>query len=226
MATSATFIPFDIKCYTKLQEKFEFLFEPELINEICQSGTLKQFESGEVIMEINQSVTHIPLVVNGSIKIMTEDRDGHELLLYYLELGDTCAITLNCCMSISKSAIRAIAEENTELLFIPVENMDGWMTKFKKWRLFVLDSYNTRVMELLSAVDNLAFNNMDDRLKKYLKDKVWVSKSDELFITHYEIANDLNSSRVVISRLMKKLEKEGMLKQGRNKVKILRYTEW
>tara|TARA_Y100000385_G_C13091202_1_gene638880 strand:- start:2123 stop:2803 length:681 start_codon:yes stop_codon:yes gene_type:complete len=226
MNNTAPFIPFDIKCYTKLHEKFEFLFEPELINEICHLGTLKKFEGGQVIMDINQQVTHIPLIVSGSVKIMTEDEEGHELLLYYLELGDTCAITLNCCTSSAKSAIRAVTEESTELLFIPVEQMDTWMTTYKKWRVFVLDSYNTRVMELLKAVDNLAFHNMDDRLKRYLKDKVWVSKSDELNITHYEIANDLNSSRVVISRLMKKLEKEGLIKQGRNRVKILNYTEW
>ncbi len=226
MNNTKPFIPFDIKCYTKLHEKFEFLFEPELINEICHLGTLKKFEGGQVIMDINQQVTHIPLIVSGSVKIMTEDEEGHELLLYYLELGDTCAITLNCCTSSAKSAIRAVTEESTELLFIPVEQMDTWMTTYKKWRVFVLDSYNTRVMELLKAVDNLAFHNMDDRLKRYLKDKVWVSKSDELNITHYEIASDLNSSRVVISRLMKKLEKEGMIKQGRNRVKILNYTEW
>lgn len=226
MSETTTFIPFDIKCYTKLYEKFEFLFEAELINEICQMGTLKKYGGGEVIMDIGQAVTHIPLIVSGSVKIMTEDHEGHELLLYYLELGDTCAITLNCCTSSAKSAVRAITEEPTELLFIPVAKMDEWMTTYKKWRIFVLDSYNTRVMELLKAVDNLAFHNMDDRLKRYLKDKVWVSKTDHLNITHYEIANDLNSSRVVISRLMKKLEKEGLIKQGRNKVKIINYTEW
>lgn len=226
MTTATSFIPFDIKCYTKLYEKFEFLFEAELINEICHLGSLRKFDGGEIIMDIGQSVTHIPLVVSGSLKIMTEDDDNNELLLYYLELGDTCAITLNCCTSSSKCAVRAISEEPSEILFIPVQKMDDWMTTYKKWRIFVLDSYNTRVMELHKAVDNLAFHNMDDRLKRYLKDKVWISKSDELTITHYEIANDLNSSRVVISRLMKRLEKEGLVKQGRNRIKILNYTEW
>jgi len=226
MTTASSFVPFDIKCYNKLHERFEYLFEPELINEICENGTLKKFKENDIIMDIGQSVTHMPLVVSGSVKIMTEDEEGNELLLYYLELGDTCAITLNCCTRSAKSSIRAIAEEQTELLFIPVEKMENWMVTYKKWRGFVLDSYNTRMSELLSAIDNLAFHNMDERLKRYLKDKVWVSKSEELNITHYQIANDLNSSRVVISRLMKKLEKEGMVKQGRNRLKILNYTEW
>ena len=228
MSTTATkpFIPFNIKCYTKLYEKFEFLFEPELINEICKGGTLKHYSGNDMIMDIGQSVEFMPLVVSGSIKIMTEDDEGNELLLYYLELGDTCAITLNCCTNKSKSAVRGIAEEETEILFIPIAKMDEWMKTYKKWRIFVLDSYNTRVMEMLKAIDNLAFQNMDERLKRYLKDKVWVSKSEELNITHYEIANDLNSSRVVISRLMKKLEKDGYIKQGRNRIQVLNYTEW
>lgn len=221
-----SFIPFNITCYTKLYEKFQYLFEPELINQICKGGTLKQYSANEMIMDIGQVVEFMPLVVSGSIKIMTENAEGNELLLYYLELGDTCAITLNCCTSKSKSAIRAVADEAVEVLFIPIEKMDEWMITYQKWRAFVLDSYNTRVMEMLSAIDNLAFNNMDERLKKYLKDKVWVSKSEELNITHYEIANDLNSSRVVISRLMKKLENNGYIKQGRNKIKILNYTDW
>lgn len=223
---TAEFIPFDLQCYNRLKEKFEYLFEPELINEICESGIQKKFKENDMIMDIGQIVAHMPLVINGSIKIFTEDEEGNELLLYYLELGDTCAVTLNCCTRAAKSSVRAIAETDTELLMIPVEKMEEWMVKYQKWRGFVLDSYNTRLNEMLSAIDNLAFHNMEDRLKSYLKDKVWVTKNEELKITHYQIANDLNSSRVVISRLMKKLERDGLIEQGRNKIQILKYTEW
>ena len=219
-----SFIPFDITCYNKLYEKFQYLFEPELINEICDAGQLRKFNEGEVLMDIGQIITHMPLVLSGSVKILTEDEEGNDLLLYYLELGDTCAVTLNCCSRASKSSVRAITETYAELLFVPVNKMEEWMVKYSKWRAFVLDSYNTRLNEMLEAIDNLAFHNMEERLIKYLKDKVWVNKSAELHITHYQIANDLHSSRVVISRLMKKLEKDQLIVQHRNKVEVLNYS--
>ena len=160
----------------------------------------------------------MPLVISGSIKILTEDKEGSELLLYYLEMGDTCAVTLNSCSNSSKSTIKAVAESTTELLFIPVEKMDDWMVNYKSWRKYVMESYQFRFKELLAAMDNIVFNSMEERLKNYLNDKSLIAKSTTLPITHLEIANDLHSSRVVISRLMKKLEKEGLITQTRNKI--------
>ncbi len=217
------FPSFDIKCYERLHERFQYLFESELLKEICRYGQQKKFGEGSEIMDIGQAITHIPLVISGSAKIMTEDSDGNELLLYYLELGDTCAVTLNCCSRKAKSTVRAVAESETELLFIPVEKMEEWMVRYKSWRAFVLESFNSRLNEMLSAIDNLAFHNMEARLYKYLRDKVLVSKQPTLHITHYQIANDLNSSRVVISRLMKKLEQEGIIRQYRNRVEVLEF---
>lgn len=219
------FIPFDIKCYNKLFEKFQYLFEPELINEICQYGQMRTFGENITIMDIGMTITHMPLVIAGSVKIMTEDKEGNELLLYYLELGDTCAVTLNCCTRETKSTIKAITEEPSEMLFIPVNMMEEWMIKYKTWRAFVLDSYNIRLNEMLESIDNLVFNSMEERLIKYLRDKSWITKSSKLKITHYEIANDLHSARVVISRLMKKLENDGVIKQGRNSVEFLEFSE-
>lgn len=215
-----SFIPFDLTCYNRLKERFEFLFEPELINEICKHGQVHKYDDESTLMEIGQLVTHMPLIISGSVKIMTEDKDGSELLLYYLELGDTCAVTLNCCSRKAKSTIRAIAEPYTEILFIPIQMLEEWMVKYKSWRNFVLDSYNTRLNEMVEAIDNLAFNNMEERLVKYLKEKAFIDKSADLKITHHQIANDLNSSRVVISRMMKKLEKDGQLEQHRNRIEL------
>jgi len=217
-------MPFDIACYNKLHEKFQYLFEPELINEICTSGQLKRFDPEITLMEIGTLITHMPLVVSGSIKIMTEDKEGQELLLYYLELGDTCAVTMNCCTRKTKSTIKAITEDNTEILFIPVEMMEEWMIKYSSWREFVLESYNTRLNEMVDAIDNLVFNSLEERLIKYLKDKAWVNKSSTIHTSHYQIANDLHSGRVVISRLMKKLEKKGIIKQSRNSVEFLEFS--
>ena len=215
--------PFDIKCYNHLHERFQYLFEEELINEICKAGELKKIKPDITLIEIGDKISHLPLIVSGSIKIMTEDKEGNELLLYYLEVGDTCAMTLNCCSRESKSSIRAITEDYCEILFIPIHNIEEWMVNFKTWRNFILESYNTRLNEMLEAIDNLAFNNMEERLEKYLNDKVMITGNAEIKITHYQIAGDLNSSRVVISRLMKKLEKDGKIKQHRNSVEIVKY---
>lgn len=212
---------FDIECYSMLFEKFQYLFEKELIEEICEFGAMQNIDAGITIIEIGDVIKHMPIVISGTLKIMTEDKEGRELLLYYLELGDTCAMTLNCCSRSSKSQIRAITEENVEMLMIPVAKMDDWMIKYKSWRNFVLESYQTRLNEMLEAVDNLAFNNMEERLFKYLKDKYMVSGDNLLKVTHFKIANDLNSSRVVISRLMKKLEEQGIVKQSRNLIEYV-----
>lgn len=217
------FTPFDITCYNKLYQRFQYLFEEELINEICQAGLLKAFKEGEILIDIGQSVGHIPLIVSGAIKILREDKEGKELLLYYLELGDTCAVTLSSCSKRTKSAIRAICEEDAEVLFIPSEKMEAWMMKFKSWRDFVLESYNDRLGEMLTAIDTLAFNNMEERLYKYLKDKVLITKNHVLNITHLQIAEDMHSSRVVISRLMKKLELEKKIALHRNRVEVLNF---
>lgn len=219
------FTPFDITCYNKLYERFSFLFEPELINEICQNGKLSTFSPDACIVDIGDKLEFMPLVVNGSVKIMTEDKEGDELLLYYLEVGDTCAVTLNCCTRKAKSSVRAVAESDVEILFVPAEKMEEWMVKYKTWRNYILESYNTRLNEMVAAIDNLVFNSMEERLKKYLRDKAFVSKSSSLHITHNDIANDLHSSRVVISRLMKKLENEGIIKQNRQKVEFLEFSK-
>jgi len=201
-----------------IESKFANLFEEELRQQLAQHALLKSFKPGDGIMDIGMAITHMPLVLSGSIKVMMEDRQGDELLLYYLEWGDTCAVTLNCWTGKARSKIKAIAEQDTELLMIPVEFMDLWMAKYKSWRAFVLESYNQRLNEMLEAMDILAFGSMEQRLKKYLLDKYYVRKSHTIDITHQEIADDLHSSRVVMSRMMKKLERDGFLKQGRNKV--------
>ena len=214
--------PFDITCYNHLYERFQNIFNEELINEICYNGHLKNFDSDETIMNIGDEMKHFPLIVSGTLKILTEDSEGKELLLYYLEMGDTCAVTLTLDTHGKKSKIRAIVDEPTEVLFLPMAKVDEWMEKYKEWRHFIMDTYNYRMSEMLEAIDNLAFHNMEDRLLKYLRDKAMVSGSKEIHGTHAQIANDLHSSRVVISRMLGKLEKDGLVKHSRNKVELLK----
>ena len=202
----------------KIEDKFLYFFEDNLRSELAQHAKLKIYQSGSAIMEVGMLITHMPLVLKGSIKVMMEDKEGDELLLYYLEWGDTCALTLNYWKGRTKAKVKAVAEQETELLMIPVSMMDLWMVRYRSWRSFVLESYNQRLNEMLDAMNTLVFMNMEDRLKRYLLDKYYVRKSSTIDITHKEIADDLHSSRVVISRLMKSLEKGGFLEQGRNKV--------
>ena len=221
MNDNLDFIPFDIKCYNMLEERFQAIFEPKLINEICQNGHLRKLKADETLVDIGMLITQMPLVISGSIKILTEDDKGDELLLYYLELGETCAVTLNCCTRKAKSTIRAITETEAEILFVPVEKMDEWMVKYKSWRVYVLDSFNERLNEMVSAIDNIVFNSLEERLRRYIKDKAWMAKSAILHISHQDIANDLYASRVAISRLMKKLENDNFIEQLRNKIIVV-----
>jgi CRP/FNR family transcriptional regulator len=207
----------------QIEEAFAYLFEKELLEEIEKFGKLKSFKANTLLLDVGERITHMPLLLQGSVKIMREDEEGDELLLYYLESGDTCAMTLTCCMGNAKSEIRAICEENAEVIFIPVEKMDEWMVKYKSWRSFVLGSYHARTQEMLEAIDSLAFMKLDQRLYKYLTDKVKITGSLELEFTHQQIAEDLHSSRVVISRLLKQLERDEKIKLHRNKIVLIDY---
>lgn len=205
----------------ELELNFGYLFESELLKEIRNVGVLKSFKEETVIIEVGDFIKSMPLLFSGAIKILREDENGEELVLYYLEKGDTCAMTLACCMGQTKSKIRAVAETDVELLMVPKEKMTHWLSTYKSWQSFILQSYHNRVDELLNAVDTIAFLKMDERLFKYLKDRAMVTNNDELTTTHKEIADDLHTSRVVISRLLKKLENEGKISLFRNSIKVV-----
>ncbi len=200
---------------------FEEIFEKELIEEIKEVSQIMEFKQDDVLIDFGQYMRGMPLLIEGAIKIMREDFDEGELLLYFLEKGDTCAMTMSCCMGNNKSEIRAIAENDGMVLMIPVQKMEEWLGKFKSWRAFVFNSYNNRFNELLSAIDSIAFKHMDERLEDYLLEKAKVNNTNKITQTHKEIAYELNSSRVVISRLLKAMEKEGKLKLNRNNIEIL-----
>jgi CRP/FNR family transcriptional regulator len=205
----------------QLKEAYHFVFEDELMHEIARFGTLKEVKAGEKIIEIGEYVKSMPLLLEGAIKIMREDKDGDELLLYFLERGDTCAMTLSCCLGQTKSEIRAVAEKDTKLIMIPIDKMEEWTARFKSWRNFVFESYHTRLSEMLETIDTIAFLNMDQRLMRYLQDKAKINGSEVIQVTHQEIAYDLHTSRVVVSRLLKKLELEGRIKLQRNNIKVI-----
>ncbi len=205
----------------ELKDSYGHIFEEALINEIAQAGTFMEVPEGNKFIDIGDYVRGMPLLISGAIKVLREDKDGDELLLYYLEKGDTCSMTMTCCMGDSKSEIRAIAETDAKLIMVPIQKMDEWTAKYKSWRNFIFESYHNRLNELLQTLDNIAFDKMDMRLVSYLKEKARINKEDIIHNTHQEIAYDLHSSRVVISRLLKKLEQMGKIELHRSYIKII-----
>ncbi|MBK6640299.1 MAG: Crp/Fnr family transcriptional regulator [Bacteroidetes bacterium] len=204
-----------------LHEKFKNIFEKELLDELQAIGKPVNVKAGDVIMDTGQYIKFIPLLLSGSIKIIRQDDTDGEILLYYVGSNETCAMSLTCCMAHQKSRIRAIAEEDTEMITVPVEKMDEWMIKYESWKNFVMQTYNARFDELLRTIDSIAFQKVDERLENYLKSKAELTESKLLVVSHQQIAEELNSSREVISRLLKHLEKNGKIKLGRNKIELM-----
>ncbi|MDP2159468.1 MAG: Crp/Fnr family transcriptional regulator [Flavobacterium sp.] len=204
-----------------LKNTYGFIFEEALMDEIAEVSLLRDFNEGDVLIDFGDYIKKMPLLIEGAIKILREDFDEGELLLYFIEKGDTCAMTMACCMGESKSEIRAVAETKGKVIMIPVQKMEEWLGKYKSWRNYVFNSYNNRLKEMLSAIDNLAFMNMDERLLNYLYDKSKINNSREIHATHQEIAYDLHTSRVVVSRLLKALENEGKIRLHRASIEFL-----
>lgn len=207
----------------KLQDYFNVVFESELLEEIIKYGTLVTIKKNELLIDVGNRITQVPLLLNGAIKIVREDENGDEIVLYFLERGDTCAISFVNCLNNSKSKVRGVAEKDSEAIYIPVKKLEEWMATYKTWREFVIESYSSRLDEMIEAIDTLAFMKMDKRLYKYLSDKVKIMRDPSLNTTHLQIALDLNTSRVVVSRLLKQLENEGKIKLFRNKIEVLEY---
>ena len=205
---------------SKLLKNFPEIAERGLQEEIFQVGRMMSFQTGEVIMDFGSYVRMVPLVVKGSIKVVREDPDGRELFLYYLQPGESCSMSFTCCMMNKKSEIRTVAEEETEVIAIPVRYMDEWMSKYQSWKNFIMRSYDQRLNELIRTIDDIAFKKMDERLLQYLEKKAEATQSKVINATHQEIAYDMNASREAVSRLLKQLEREGVVKLGRNKIHL------
>ena len=205
-----------------ITEQYKNIFEPELLKEFEQKAKPLSVKANDTILDIGQTVRVIPIVLSGTLKISRIDEDGHELLLYYVSPKESCAMTFTCCMQQYPSEVKAVAEEDTELLAIPISLMDEWMMKYPTWKSFVMKTIRTRFNELLKTIDQIAFQKLDERLIHYLKDKSKATGSSLVNLSHEQIANELATSRVVISRLLKKLENEKKLLLYRNQIKLLR----
>lgn len=195
--------------------------EEPLVKELLNIGKYKEAKVGDTVVKSGSRNQYVPFVLNGVLKVMRHDFDKGDVFLYYLEGGDTCAMSISCCMEPNSSQFSVIAEEDSDVWLIPVDQLDGWIVKYPGFRRFIFSSYRLRIDELLNTIDSLAFMKMDERLYKYLLDKKQSSGSYVINKTHEEIAKELNTSRVVISRLLKKLEKEDKIEQKRNQIEVL-----
>ncbi|MFD0835863.1 Crp/Fnr family transcriptional regulator [Mariniflexile aquimaris] len=205
----------------KITKYYSNILEEELIDEMVKVSHYNKIPSGELMIDIGDEMTHIPLILDGIVKIMRKDDNGEEIVLHFLERGDTCAISFANCINKKRSIFRGIIEKDLEAIFLPVDSIDIWLSKFKSFRHFIIDSYHFRLLEMVDTIDGLAFMNLGERILKYLADKAKVNNTNDLDITHLDIANDLNTSRVVISRIVKQLHDENKIYSTRNKIRVL-----
>lgn len=199
----------------EFSKKYGFL-ELELQEEILNIGVKKTFEPNEALIREGQFIASFPLVINGLIRISRTSDDGNELLLYYLQENEVCAMSLTCCMARQTSNVNAVAEEPTEVILLPVEMLDTWISKYPSWKQFVMQTFQNRFREMIDTLDAVAFMKLDERLIKFFTDRNKKSGATTFTGTHQDLALQLNSSREVISRLLKKLEKDGKIELSRN----------
>jgi CRP/FNR family transcriptional regulator, anaerobic regulatory protein len=197
------------------------LFQPALMQELHDKGDIKKFNEDDIIMRTGQNIRFTMLVLNGLIKVYREDDEGNEYFMYYLHPGEACAVSMICATKQETSQVMAKAVADTEVITIPLHYMDEWMTKYKTWYYYVLETYRKRFEELLFTIDHIAFRNMDERLIFYLRKHQKSLQSNIIPVSFTEIAQELNSSREVISRLMKKLSDKGLVKLHRSFIEIV-----
>ncbi|HQT22007.1 MAG: Crp/Fnr family transcriptional regulator [Sphingobacteriales bacterium 17-39-43] len=200
---------------------FKSIFEPQLIQEMQQFGILQTFKEGDLIMDYGKYVRMMPIVLKGTVKVYRLDEKENEILLYYLSSNESCSMAYSCCLEAKKSEVKAVAEDNVELIAIPHVKLDDWLCTYPSWKNYIMRSFNERFIELLKSIESIAFHKLDERLIGYLKEKQRLSGSSVIKASHGLIADELATSRVVISRLLKQLEKDKKIILYRNEIKLL-----
>jgi CRP/FNR family transcriptional regulator len=197
-------------------------FSNDLIDDIQANDSFQSFETGTIIIRTGQYIKNTVLVTKGKIKVYREGEDGGEFFMYYLQPGQACAVSMVCATKSEKSQIMAKVVEDAELILVPLSLMDQWMMKHKSWYEFVIGTYRTRFEEVLEVIDSIAFRAMDERLEFYLKRHADACGCEDLKLSHQEIASELNTSREVVSRLLKKMEQRNFLKLNRNHIELMK----
>lgn len=199
----------------------QFRSSPEIKEKLAKIGIAKVFNEGDVILGENAYIKSIPIVTSGSIRVMRTDEDGREILLYYINAGESCIMSFLGGMHHDTSKVKAVAEEKTEILFIPIDKVQELIREYPEWLDYIFRLYHKRFEELLEVVNAVAFKKMDERLLDFIKKKCEMSKSHTLYVTHEQLANELGTARVVVSRLLKQMEEQNLVKLGRNKITLV-----
>jgi CRP/FNR family transcriptional regulator len=205
----------------ELDQLIEFKSSPEIREKLYEYGIAKTFTEGDVILNENAYIKAIPIVTKGSVRVMRTDEDGRELLLYYIKAGESCIMSFLGGIHQDTSKVKAIAEEETEILFIPIDKVSILIKEYPEWLDYIFRLYHKRFEELLEVVNEVAFKKVDERLLNFIKKKCEISNSATINLTHEQLANELGTARVVVSRLLKQMEDQGLVKLGRNKLTLL-----
>ncbi len=201
-----------------LNEIQEFKRSPELLEKLMQLGTVKTFEAGSIVVNENAYIRSIPIVLSGTIKVVRTEEDGREILLYYLGSGESCVMSFLGGIHNESSKVRAEVEETADILALPIDKVPALIREYPQWLDYIFRLYHQRFEELLDIVNAIAFKKVDERLLDLLHKKSAITQSTVIFTTHEQLANELGTARVVVSRLLKKLEEDNVLQLGRNKI--------
>lgn len=202
--------------------QLEAIFEKELIQELFQCGEVRSFHAGDTIMDYGKYVRMMPMILSGTVKVFRKDEHGKEILLYYLSDNESCSMAYSCCISAKKSEVKAVAEDDGKLLAIPFVKLADWLCQYEGWRNYIFDGFNQRFLELLGSIDMIAFGNLNSRVRQYLIEKYERTGSAVIKVSHYTMAEELATTRVVISRILKQFENEKKLLLYRNEIKLLK----
>lgn len=194
--------------------------DPHLNEELTRYARTKKVSRDTVLIQPGDEIVFLPIVQKGVLRIMRQDNEGREVFLYHLYPGQTCAMAINCCQSHKKSMVKAIAEDDSEILQVPVNLIDEWF-KYDEWKSYINNTYSNRFAELMQVIDLIAFSNMDKQLLHYLEERAKAANTKALYITHQQIADELHTHREAISRLLRTMEQKGIVRLGRNTIEIL-----
>ncbi|MFP5079448.1 Crp/Fnr family transcriptional regulator [Pedobacter sp. JCM 36344] len=204
-----------------LEQIPEFKSSPELIKKLYQYSTKKHFDAGSIILNENSNIRSIPIVIKGVMKVIRTEEDGREILLYYIKAGESCIMSFLGGLHNETSKVKAEVEEDAEILFLPMDKVSLFIKEYPQWLDYIFRLYHKRFEELLEIVNAIAFKKVDERLVTFLKNKSALTGSKTITITHEQLANELGTARVVVSRLLKQLEDSGTVQLGRNKISLV-----
>lgn len=205
----------------ELEQIVEFKSSPELIHKLREFSIQKEYKSGDVILGENAHIRSIPIVIKGTLKVIRTENDGREILLYYIKSGESCIMSFLGGMHNETSKVRAEVEDDAEIYFLPMEKVALFIKEYPQWLDYIFRLYHKRFEELLEIINAIAFKKVDERLLNLLEKKRELTQNKTILITHEQLANELGTARVVVSRLLKQLEENGIVELGRNKITLV-----